>query len=198
VKKPGDRRGAALPRFRSFSVVPGLVPVSCAYPALASLLQNSCRPPNRTRLVPLPTTRHFVPGFHMPPLRGWRSGLSHRPRTIPSFVTGACALGCILSPLCGWGKRGNRRNVHRLFPSMSRQQKNGERPVCPRIAGHSQNSFPRLQWACYMLEIAYFAPGTGPMTKMVLPDGSSKSNVLAPHSSSFGDRKTSTFELHSR
>ena len=47
-------------------------------------------------------------------------------------------------------------------------------------------------------EIAYFAPVTGPMTKMVLPDGSSKSNVLAPHSSSFGGRKTSTFELHSR
>jgi hypothetical protein len=47
-------------------------------------------------------------------------------------------------------------------------------------------------------EIAYSSPVTGPMTKMVLPDGSSKSNVLAPHSSFFGGRKTSTFELHSR
>lgn len=31
---------------------------------------------------------------------------------------------------------------------------------------------------------------TGPMTKIVLPDGSSKSNVRAPHSSSCGARRT--------
>jgi hypothetical protein len=110
----------------------------------------------------------------------------------------ACVLGCILSPLCGWRKRGNRRDVHRLFPSMSRQQKNGERPVCPRFAAHIRIHLRGYTGPAAAIEIAYFAPGTGPMTKMVLPDGSSKSNVLAPHSSFFGGRKASTFELHSR
>ena len=43
-----------------------------------------------------------------------------------------------------------------------------------------------------------FFPLTGPMTKMVLPDGSSRSNVRAPHSSSRGARRTVTFALHSR
>lgn len=46
--------------------------------------------------------------------------------------------------------------------------------------------------------MTYFAPVTGPIRKIVLPDGSSKSNVRAPQYSSFGRCKTSTLELHSR
>ena len=45
------------------------------------------------------------------------------------------------------------------------------------------------------------AAAAGPITKMVLPNGSSRSNVRAFHSSSLGGRggrRTSTFALHSR
>ena len=51
---------------------------------------------------------------------------------------------------------------------------------------------PRVRW------LPYFASVTGPIMNSVLPDGSSKSNVRAPHSSSFGGRKMSTLDFHSR
>lgn len=53
-------------------------------------------------------------------------------------------------------------------------------------------------WGCYVsYGYALLCLLTGPMTKIVLPDGSSKSKVRAPHSSFCGARRTGTFALQS-
>ncbi len=131
-------------RFRSFSVVPpGLVPVSCAYPALAR----------------------------------WAAFFRR-------FAAG--------------GNAGTDGTLTAYFHRCPGNRKMGNVPSVLGSPGIVRIHFRGYTGPATSIEIAYFAPVTGPMTKMVLPDGSSKSNVLAPHSSSFGGRKTSTFELHSR
>ncbi len=63
-----------------------------------------------------------------------------------------------------------------------------------RSAGASgiRPTFVRNRLECYA-EI-----NGGPITNSVLPEGSSRSKVRAPHSSFFGERRVVTLALHSR
>src|ERR1035441_10374537 len=67
----------------------------------------------------------------------------------------------------------------------------GLQPCCPKRIAHQLVIDQNPAW--------FFFPAlTGPITNIVLPEGSRRSNVRAPHSSSFGGRRVSTFALHSR